>query len=87
MAPSPIGPKCTQLYYTRTVLSIAECRHTEIPRADGPPIDPKCTEPYYTRMILPIAECRHTEIPRADGNSPLIDPKGTNPTTPVQYYL
>ena len=75
--PLLIKPKCTEPYYTRTVLLIAEYRHTEIPRADGPPpIDPKCTEPYYTRMVLPIAECRCTEIPRADVLPP-IEPKST----------
>ena len=64
--PLLIKPKCTEPYYTRTVLMIAECRCPEILRAEGPPINPKCTEPYYTRTVLPIAECRHAEIPRAD---------------------
>ena len=32
-----IDPTCTEPYYTRTVLIIAECRHTELPRADRPP--------------------------------------------------
>ena len=30
-------PKCTEPYYTRTVLPIEECRHADIQRADGPP--------------------------------------------------
>ena len=68
MAPVPIDPKCTDPYYTRTVLPIAKCRCTEIPRADGPSlIEPKCTEPYYTKTVLPTEECRHPEIPRTDG--------------------
>ena len=67
MTPLPIDPKCTEPYYTRMVLPIAECRCTDIPRADGPlPIDPECTEPCYARTVLPIAECRCTDIPRAD---------------------
>ena len=59
MDPQPplIKPKCTDPYYTRTVLPIEECRHADIHRADGPPplllIEPKCTEPYYTRTVLP----------------------------------
>ena len=35
--PLLIEPKCTQPYYTRTVLPIEECRHADILRADGPP--------------------------------------------------
>ena len=66
MAPL-IELKCTEPYYTRTLLPIEECRHADIPRADGPPapslIEPKCTEPYYTRTVLPIEECRHADIP------------------------
>ena len=63
-----IEPTCTEPYYTRTVLPIAECRHAEIPRADGPPLfEPRCTEPYYTRTVLHIEECRCTEIHTADG--------------------
>ena len=51
--PSLIKPKCTEPYYTRTLLPIEECR--------------QCTEPYYTRTLLPIEECRHADIPRAHG--------------------
>ena len=36
-----IEPTRTESYYTRTVLTIAECRHTELPTVDRPP---KCTE-------------------------------------------
>ena len=70
MDPPLIKAKCTEPYYTRTVLPIEECRHADIPRADGPPgplVEPKCTEPYYTRTVLPIEECRHADIHRADG--------------------
>ena len=73
MDPLLIQPKCTQPYYTRTVLLIEECRHADIPRADGPPtplIKPKCTEPYYTRTVLLIEECRHADIHWADGTPP-----------------
>ena len=31
-----IKPKCTQPYYTRTVLPIEECRHADIPRQMEP---------------------------------------------------
>ena len=39
MDPPPlllIEPKCTEPYYMKTVLPIEECRHADIPRADGP---------------------------------------------------
>ena len=77
-----IKPKCTEPYYTRTVLPIEECRHADIHRADGPHlIEPKCTEPYYTRVaVRPIEECRHADIHRADRPPALlIQPKCTQP--------
>ena len=57
-----IEPTCTEPYYTRTVLTVAECRHTELPRADRPPkwTEVKCvppsneastTELYYTKSV------------------------------------
>ena len=60
MDPPLLQPKCTEAYYTSTVLHREECRHTEIPRADGPPllIEPTCTEPYYTMTVLPMTACR-----------------------------
>ena len=36
LPPLLIEPKCTEPYYTRIVLPIEECRHADIPRADGP---------------------------------------------------
>ena len=57
-----IEPTCTEPYYTRRVLTIAESKHTELTRADGPPkctevrclpllIEPSATELYYTRSV------------------------------------
>ena len=74
MNPLLIKPKCTEPYYTRTVLPIEECRHADIHRADGPHLIDS-TEPYsrtvpralliYTgQMPLPpllspsVEECR-----------------------------
>ena len=37
LPPPLIKLKCTEPYYTRTVLPIEECRHADIHRADGPP--------------------------------------------------
>ena len=38
MDPHPTNQaKCTEPYYTRTVLPIEECRHADIHKADGPP--------------------------------------------------
>ena len=39
----PFEPKFTEPYYTRIVLPIEECRHTEIPRADRPPLTNEAT--------------------------------------------
>ena len=49
--PSPalqIKPKCTDLYYTRTVWY---CRMQTYPVLIDPQIKPKCTDPYYTRTV------------------------------------
>ena len=49
MDPPLFKPKCTEPYYTRTVLPIEECRCTEIPRADGPP--PKIQAKVYRALL------------------------------------
>ena len=51
MKPPPplIKLKFTEPYYTRTVLPIEECRHTEIPKADGPP---STNQAYMYRALL-----------------------------------
>ena len=83
-----IEPTCTEPYYTRTVLTIAESRHTELLRADRPP---KCTEVrciphqlnlvlelYYTRSAWHVAECRCTQVRCIPHPYPLvIKPCGT----------
>ena len=56
-----VDPNCTEPYYTRTVLHIAECRCNQCQLTPFLLIDPNCTVPYYTRTVLPIEVCRCTQ--------------------------
>ena len=65
-------------YYTRTVLPIAEWRHTEIPTADRPPANQ--AKVLRTLLHQYSITYRRIQIPRVDRPPPLvIKPKCTEP--------
>ena len=62
MNPPLLQPKSTEAYYTSTVLHREGCRHTEIPRADGPSLLLSLhVQSPTTPQQYDIGECRCTK--------------------------
>ena len=59
MNPPLIEPKCTEPYYTRTVLAIEKSWHTQ-GRWNPMLNEHKFTEPYCTNTVLAMEKSRHT---------------------------
>ena len=74
--PPLIDPQCTEPYYTRTVLPIAECRCTKIPEQMVPPIESNVQSP-TTPGQMPIEAC--TACWDTQMMTPLIGPTCTEP--------
>ena len=72
----------TQPYYTRTVLSIEECRHADIPRADGPPALTNHAQVYRTLLHQDSITYRRMQTcwyTQGRWTPKLIEPKCTDP--------